>query len=63
MGNLNEIDLGATILSLALAAGFVAFAILIIRLVISGISSIISRFKKEDFSKSTEVKRIKGEKQ
>ncbi len=37
-------DLGETILSIALAAGFVAFGALILRLLVNGIKQIASKF-------------------
>ena len=45
MNNLSQLDLGSTILSIALAAGFVAFAALVLRLVVKGITSIFRNLK------------------
>jgi len=56
MNSLNQIDLGATILSIALAAGFVAFGILVIRILINGITRI---FKNSQIIKSSSEKTSK----
>ena len=53
MNSLSEVDLGAIVLSIALAAGFVAFGILIFRLIIGAITSI---FRKLKVVKSPQVK-------
>ncbi len=45
MNSLSQIDLGSTILSIALAAGFVAFAVLVFRLVTIGITKIFRALK------------------
>ncbi|WP_041391078.1 hypothetical protein [Prochlorococcus marinus] len=47
MKDIGQIDLGATILSIAVAAGFVAFAILLFRLVVTGISKGINLLKSQ----------------
>ncbi len=43
MEKLGQMDLGATILSIALSAGFVAFGFLVLRILMIGIKSVINR--------------------
>ena len=58
MEKFSQIDLGSTILSIALAAGFVAFGILIFRLLVSGITSIFKTIGKAKTAQGEEGKLI-----
>ncbi len=46
MDKLSQMDLGSTILSIALSAGFVAFGALVFRLLILGVSTLLKKLKK-----------------
>ena len=48
MNQLSEMDLGATVLSIALAAGFVAFGLLLFRLLVNGVKTILRKLKYND---------------
>ncbi len=45
MENFSSIDLGSTLLSIAIAGGFVAFGILILRVLYIGIIYLIDKFR------------------
>ena len=56
MEKFSQMDLGATILSLVLAAGFVAFGVLVYRLLMIGLAIISGKIKKKDSLASNEIK-------
>ena len=62
MDLLTEIDLGSTLLSIAIAAGFIGLTILILRSLIIGIVEILSTFNKKKFTstRSNTDKNSKG---
>ncbi len=61
MKDFSQIDLGATILSVAIAAGFLAFAFLVFRVLVIGISAAINRMKEgSPSSGDTEPTETKG---
>ncbi len=57
MGNLSEVNLPNQILSLAVAGGLVAFAFLVLRIVINGIKLIVSKTNANNFNQGEMLKK------
>ena len=47
MKDISQIDLGATILSITIAGGFVAFAFLVLRIFLAGFTKVWKKFVKK----------------
>ena len=47
MKDISQIDLGATILSITIAGGFVAFGFLVLRILMAGITKVLKKFGKK----------------
>ncbi len=62
MNSLKEINLGSSLLSLALGAGFLAFILLIVRTLIISLKSLISNFKDSDARLDTKNTQEKSKK-
>ena len=63
MINIKEIDLGSSILSISIGLGFLAFSVLIIRIILIIINYIAERYKLNNINNKEQIslnKKVKG---
>tara|TARA_B100000700_G_C14354280_1_gene538579 strand:- start:135 stop:326 length:192 start_codon:yes stop_codon:yes gene_type:complete len=53
MENLKDIDIGSSLLSIAIASGFIAFILLLIRTIIISLRALINQIKGSESSSET----------